>query len=82
MPEEIDLSADVEHWNTFLSLEDQTTVAWILSFLNMTEFIPKENLIARMLDEVASPEAKCFFRLQMVTWVHRNALSILPDVKI
>jgi len=66
MPEEIDLSADVQHWDTGLSLEDQTTVAWALSFLNMTEFISKENLNTRMLEDVALPEGKFFFRLQII----------------
>lgn len=57
--EEVDLSQDVQHWET-LSDSEKHFISHVLAFFAASDGIVLENLAARFLNDVQLPEVFCF----------------------
>jgi len=55
--EEVDLSHDVQHWET-LSVSEKHFITHVLAFFAASDGIVLENLAARFLSDVQIPEVK------------------------
>ncbi|KAI9111889.1 hypothetical protein K1719_017579 [Acacia pycnantha] len=62
--EEVDLSYDVQHWET-LTDSEKHFITHVLAFFVASDGIVLENLAARFLKDVQFPEARTFYGLQM-----------------
>eukprot|EP00172_Hildenbrandia_rubra_P004472 Plantae.Rhodophyta-Hildenbrandia_rubra.ctg9119.p1 GENE.Plantae.Rhodophyta-Hildenbrandia_rubra.ctg9119~~Plantae.Rhodophyta-Hildenbrandia_rubra.ctg9119.p1 ORF type:complete len:405 (+),score=80.32 Plantae.Rhodophyta-Hildenbrandia_rubra.ctg9119:410-1624(+) len=80
--EEIDLSADVEHW-TKLSDDERHFIKHILAFFAASDGIVLENLLTRFSSDVQLPEARCFYGFQAAMEnVHSETYSLLIDTYV
>ncbi|KAL0367612.1 UNVERIFIED_CONTAM: Ribonucleoside-diphosphate reductase small chain A [Sesamum radiatum] len=61
--EEVDLSQDVQHWET-LSRSEKHFISHVLAFFAASDGIVLENLAARFLNDVQIPEARAFYGFQ------------------
>ncbi|KAA3485474.1 ribonucleoside-diphosphate reductase small chain A [Gossypium australe] len=62
--EEVDLSQDVQHWET-LSSSEKHFISHVLAFFAASDGIVLENLAARFLNDVQIPEARAFYGFQI-----------------
>ncbi|KAG5023954.1 hypothetical protein JHK85_020296 [Glycine max] len=62
--EEVDLSYDVQHWET-LSVSEKHFITHVLAFFAASDGIVLENLAARFLSDVQIPEARAFYGFQI-----------------
>ncbi|XP_015888241.2 ribonucleoside-diphosphate reductase small chain A isoform X2 [Ziziphus jujuba] len=62
--EEVDLSQDVQHWET-LSDSEKHFISHVLAFFATSDGIVLENLAARFLNDVQIPEARAFYGFQI-----------------
>ncbi|GKV19522.1 hypothetical protein SLEP1_g29767 [Rubroshorea leprosula] len=62
--EEVDLSHDVQHWET-LSDSEKHFISHVLAFFAASDGIVLENLAARFLNDVQIPEARAFYGFQI-----------------
>jgi len=80
--EEIDLSKDLEHWNT-LNDKEQHFIKMVLAFFAASDGIVLENLGMRFLSEVQLPEARAAYGFQlMMENIHSETYSLLIDTYI
>ena len=80
--EEIDLSKDLNDWNT-LSGEEQHFISMILAFFAASDGIVLENLGQRFMNDVQVAEARAFYGFQMAMEnIHSETYSLLIDTYI
>lgn len=81
--EEIDLSADLDHWNLKLNDDERHFIKHVLAFFAASDGIVNENLAVHFLNEVQYPEARCFYGFQiMMENIHSETYSLLIDTYI
>ena len=80
--EEVDLSKDMNHWNT-LNGDEKNFVSMILAFFAASDGIVLENLGMRFMSEVQLSEARAFYGFQIAMEnIHSEMYSILIDTYI
>ena len=80
--EEIDLSKDIDHYNS-LSNNEKFFIKNILAFFSSSDTIVNINLGERFLSEVKPLEAKFFYGFQMaIENIHSETYSLLIDTYI
>jgi ribonucleoside-diphosphate reductase subunit M2 len=81
--EEIDLTADVVHFETRLTPDEQHFVKTVLAFFAASDGIVLENLGARFMTDVQLPEARCFYGFQIAMEnIHSETYSLLIDTLV
>lgn len=81
-PEEIDLSKDLEHWET-LSPDEKQFISMILAFFAASDGIVMENLGMRFMSEVQLSEARAFYGFQIaMEIIHNETYSLLIETYI
>jgi ribonucleoside-diphosphate reductase beta chain len=81
--EEIDLTADLHHWNNLLNDDERHFIKHVLAFFAASDGIVNENLAVHFLNEVQYPEARCFYGFQiMMENIHSETYSLLIDTYI
>lgn len=82
VPEEIDLSSDLVHWQS-LTAGERHFITYVLAFFASSDGIVLENLIERFANDVQLPEARCFYSFQAAMEnVHAETYSLLLDTYI
>jgi ribonucleoside-diphosphate reductase subunit M2 len=80
--EEIDLSKDLNHWET-LSQEEKQFISFILAFFAASDGIVLENLAMRFMNDIQVAEARSFYSFQMAMEnIHSETYSLLIDTYI
>ncbi|KAF7813756.1 ribonucleoside-diphosphate reductase small chain A [Senna tora] len=80
--EEVDLSYDVQHWET-LSDSEKHFITHVLAFFAASDGIVLENLAARFLNDVQIPEARAFYGFQIAMEnIHSEMYSLLLETYI
>ncbi|KAK4433979.1 Ribonucleoside-diphosphate reductase small chain A [Sesamum alatum] len=80
--EEVDLSQDVQHWET-LSRSERHFISHVLAFFAASDGIVLENLAARFLNDVQIPEARAFYGFQTAMEnIHSEMYSLLLETYI
>jgi len=80
--EEIDLAKDADDWLK-LSDNERYFIKNILAFFAGSDGIVNENLSSRFMNDVAIPEAKCFYGFQIaIESIHSEVYSLLIDTYI
>ncbi|KAJ6794997.1 putative ribonucleoside-diphosphate reductase small chain [Iris pallida] len=80
--EEVDLSCDVQHWDT-LSSSEKHFISQVLAFFAASDGIVLENLAARFLKDVQIPEARAFYSFQIaIENIHSEMYSLLLETYI
>ncbi|KAL1806595.1 hypothetical protein DCAR_0832412 [Daucus carota subsp. sativus] len=80
--EEVDLSLDVQHWET-LSTSEKHFISHVLAFFAASDGIVLENLAARFLNDVQIPEARAFYGFQIAMEnIHSEMYSLLLETYI
>ncbi|KAB2092476.1 hypothetical protein ES319_A02G034100v1 [Gossypium barbadense] len=80
--EEVDLSQDVQHWET-LSSSEKHFISHVLAFFAASDGIVLENLAARFLNDVQIPEARAFYGFQIAMEnIHSEMYSLLLETYI
>lgn len=83
IPEEIDLSKDVQQWKEKLNDNERHFIKNILGFFAGSDGIVMENLSMRFTREIGIPEAKFFYAAQnMFESIHSETYSLLIDTYI
>merc|ERR1712137_131596 len=77
--EEIDLSADINDWET-LTKNEQHFITHVLAFFAASDGIVLENLSSRFSTEIQVPEARAFYGFQMAMEnIHSETYSLLIE---
>lgn len=80
--EEVDLSLDVQQWET-LSDSEKHFITHVLAFFAASDGIVLENLAARFLNDVQIPEARAFYGFQIAMEnIHSEMYSLLLETYI
>lgn len=80
--EEVDLSADLVHWQN-LKDDERHFISTVLAFFAASDGIVNENLAERFYREVQIPEARCFYGFQIaIENIHSEMYSLLIDTYI
>lgn len=80
--EEVDLSADQQHWDR-LNDGEKHFISHILAFFASSDGIVLENLGSRFLNEVQVPEARAFYGFQIaIENIHSEMYSLLLETYI
>lgn len=80
--EEVDLSKDLQHWETLKS-EERHFISHVLAFFAASDGIVNENLVERFSQEVQITEARCFYGFQIAMEnIHSEMYSLLIDTYI
>ncbi|XP_042189502.1 ribonucleoside-diphosphate reductase subunit M2 [Callorhinchus milii] len=80
--EEVDLSKDIQHWNSLKS-EEKYFISQVLAFFAASDGIVNENLVERFSQEVQITEARCFYGFQIAMEnIHSEMYSLLIDTYI
>ncbi|KAJ7342159.1 hypothetical protein JRQ81_009276 [Phrynocephalus forsythii] len=80
--EEVDLSKDLQHWES-LKPEEKYFISHILAFFAASDGIVNENLVERFSQEVQVTEARCFYGFQIAMEnIHSEMYSLLIDTYI
>lgn len=80
--EEIDLTKDLDHWET-LNADEKHFVSLILAFFAASDGIVLENLAMRFMNDVQLAEARAFYGFQiMMENVHSETYSLLIETYI
>jgi ribonucleoside-diphosphate reductase subunit M2 len=81
-PEEIDLTKDIEHWNS-MNEDERHFVSMILAFFAASDGIVLENLASRFMNEVQVSEARAFYGFQIAMEnIHSTTYSLLIETYI
>eukprot|EP01104_Vermistella_antarctica_P002541 TRINITY_DN12781_c0_g1_i1.p1 TRINITY_DN12781_c0_g1~~TRINITY_DN12781_c0_g1_i1.p1 ORF type:complete len:429 (+),score=150.41 TRINITY_DN12781_c0_g1_i1:130-1287(+) len=81
--EEVDLTADLEHWENKLSDNEKYFIKHILAFFAASDGIVNENLAMTFMTEVQMPEARCFYGFQIAMEnIHSEMYSLLIDTYV
>ena len=80
--EEIDLSKDLNHWDT-LNADEQQFISMILAFFAASDGIVLENLAQRFMSDVQVSEARAFYGFQIAMEnIHSETYSLLIETYI
>ncbi|XP_037382805.1 ribonucleoside-diphosphate reductase subunit M2 [Talpa occidentalis] len=80
--EEVDLSKDIQHWET-LKPSERHFISHVLAFFAASDGIVNENLVERFSQEVQITEARCFYGFQIAMEnIHSEMYSLLIDTYI
>ena len=80
--EEVDLSRDLNHWES-LKADERHFLSHVLAFFAASDGIVNENLVERFMQEVQVPEARCFYGFQIaIENIHSEMYSLLIDTYI
>ncbi|KAL7871680.1 hypothetical protein SRHO_G00066630 [Serrasalmus rhombeus] len=80
--EEVDLSKDLQHWES-LKDEERYFISHVLAFFAASDGIVNENLVERFMQEVQVTEARCFYGFQIAMEnIHSEMYSLLIDTYI
>lgn len=80
--EEIDLTKDLDHWNT-LNDDEKYFISSILAFFAASDGIVLENLASRFMNEVQVSEARAFYGFQIAMEnIHSHTYSLLIETYI
>ncbi|XP_007667737.1 ribonucleoside-diphosphate reductase subunit M2 [Ornithorhynchus anatinus] len=80
--EEVDLSKDIQHWES-LKPEEKYFISHVLAFFAASDGIVNENLVERFSQEVQITEARCFYGFQIAMEnIHSEMYSLLIDTYI
>ncbi|XP_069370632.1 ribonucleoside-diphosphate reductase subunit M2 [Paralichthys olivaceus] len=80
--EEVDLSKDLQHWES-LKEEERYFISHVLAFFAASDGIVNENLVERFTQEVQVTEARCFYGFQIAMEnIHSEMYSLLIDTYI
>jgi ribonucleoside-diphosphate reductase subunit M2 len=80
--EEIDLSKDINHWDT-LSRDEKYFISMILAFFAASDGIVLENLALRFMSDVQVSEARAFYGFQIAMEnIHSQTYSLLIETYI
>ncbi|AEN03609.1 ribonucleotide reductase small subunit [Yokapox virus] len=80
--EEVDLSKDINDWNTLTS-DEKHFIKHVLAFFAASDGIVNENLVERFCSEVQITEARCFYGFQMaIENIHSEMYSLLIDAYV
>jgi ribonucleoside-diphosphate reductase subunit M2 len=80
--EEVDLSVDVDHWNS-LSENEKYFITRVLAFFAASDGIVLENLAGRFMNDVKLPETRSFYGFQIaIENIHSEMYSLLIDTYI
>lgn len=83
IPEEVDLSKDLAHWNEKLNDNERHFIKQILGFFAGSDGIVMENLAMRFTREIGIPEAKFFQACQnMMESIHSETQSLMIDTQV
>ena len=63
--EEVDLSADLDHWTHRLTDSERYFISHVLAFFAAADGIVNENLAVHFMQEVQVPEIRCFYGFQI-----------------
>jgi ribonucleoside-diphosphate reductase beta chain len=81
--EEIDLSADMDHWQNKLNDDERHFIKHVLAFFAASDGIVNENLVVNFMQDVIIPEARCFYGFQIaIENIHAETYSLLIDTYI
>jgi len=81
--EEIDLSQDLQDWESKLNADEKHFIKHVLAFFAASDGIVNENLAVNFMREVQYPEARCFYGFQiMIENIHSETYSLLIDTYI
>jgi ribonucleoside-diphosphate reductase subunit M2 len=81
--EEVDLSKDIQDWETKLSKDERFFISRVLAFFAASDGIVNENLVERFSSDVQIAEARCFYGFQiMIENIHSEMYSLLIDTYI
>ena len=82
VPEEIDLSHDIDDWNN-LKEDEKQFLSLVLAFFAASDGIVNENLASNFAMEVQYPETRCFYGLQIAMEnIHSETYSLIIDTYI
>jgi len=80
--EEVDLSADLKHWES-LNDGEKHFISHILAFFAASDGIVLENLAVRFMSEIMVPEARAFYGFQIaIENIHSEMYSLLLETYI
>ncbi|UXI20954.1 GTP AMP phosphotransferase [Sarcoptes scabiei] len=80
--EEVDLSRDLDHWNS-LNKNEKHFISHVLAFFAASDGIVNENLAERFIRDVQIPEARCFYGFQIaIENIHSEMYSLLINTYI
>jgi len=80
--EEVDLSKDMQHWDSLKSNE-QKFIKHVLAFFAASDGIVNENLVERFAQEVQIPEARFFYGFQIaIENIHSEMYSLLINTYV
>lgn len=83
VPNEVDLTKDLDDWNNVLNDNEKHFIKNVLAFFSSSDSIVNENLAARFLNEVQVPEAKAFYGFQIAMEViHQEMYSLMIDTYV
>lgn len=75
--EEVDLSKDLQHWES-LKDDERFFISHVLAFFAASDGIVNENLVERFTQEVQVTEARCFYGFQIAMEnIHSEMYSLL-----
>ena len=81
-PEEIDLTKDLNHWES-LNDNEQYFISMILAFFAASDGIVLENLASRFMNDVQISEARAFYGFQIAMEnIHSHTYSLLIETYI
>merc|ERR1712165_691722 len=79
---EVDLSKDLQHWES-LKDDERFFISNVLAFFAASDGIVNENLVEKFMQEVQVPEARCFYGFQIaIENIHSEMYSLLIDTYI
>uniref|UniRef100_A0A7I4CRN2 Uncharacterized protein n=1 Tax=Physcomitrium patens TaxID=3218 RepID=A0A7I4CRN2_PHYPA len=80
--EEVDLSADLKHWEA-LTDNERHFISHVLAFFAASDGIVLENLAVRFMKEIQIPEARAFYGFQIaIENIHSEMYSLLLEAYI
>jgi len=81
--EEVDLSADVDHFNNKLTAGDRHFIKHVLAFFAASDGIVNENLAMHFFLATDIQEIRCFYGFQiMIENIHSEVYSLLIDAYV
>ncbi len=81
--EEIDLAADLDHWDNKLNDNERYFIKHVLAFFAASDGIVNENLAENFLHEVQYTEARFYYGFQIaIENIHSETYSLLIDTYI
>jgi ribonucleoside-diphosphate reductase beta chain len=81
--QEIDFTADLNHWNNKLNNDERYFIKHILAFFAASDGIVNENLAINFHNEIQVPEMRCLYTAQMlIESIHNECYSLMIDTLI